>query len=78
MKVKVKLENNKIIGYFYQYSEKPLHKTGCNFDERTDHATAVEVDVPNIENIHVGFSQVIYGTFVENAEQYELSLKQGV
>ena len=78
MKVKCKLENNIIVGYFHQYSEKPLHKVGCNFDERTDHATAVEVDVPNIENIHVGYSQVIYGTFVENAEQYELSLKQGV
>ena len=78
MKVKCKLENNIIVGYFYQYSVKLLHKVGCNFDERTDHATAVEVDVPNIENIHVGYSQVIYGTFVENAEQYELSLKQGV
>ena len=78
MKVKCKLENNIIVGYFYQYSEKPLHKVGCNFDERTDHATAVQIDVPSIENIHIGYSQVIYGTFVENAEQYELSLKQGV
>lgn len=78
MKVKVKLDNNVIVGYFYQYSIKPLHKVGCNFDERTDHATAIEVEVPSIDNIHVGFSMVIDGTFVENKEQYELSLKQGV
>ena len=74
MRVKVKLENNKIIGYFYQYSEKPLHKVGCNFDERTDHATAIEIDVPIIENIHVGFSMVIDGAFVENKEAYLQSL----
>ena len=78
MRVKVKLENNKIIGYFYQYNDKPLCKIGCNFDERTDHATAIEIDVPSIENIHVGFSMVIDGAFVENKEQYEQYLKQGV
>ena len=75
MKVKVKLENNKIIGFFYKYSDKPLHKIGCNFDERTDHETAVEVEVPNIENIHVGYSQVVDGKFIENREAFESSLK---
>lgn len=74
MKVKVKLDNNVIVGFFYLYSEKPLHKVGCDFDERTDHATAVEVDVPSIENIHVGYSMVIDGTFVENKTAYEQSL----
>lgn len=70
MKVKCKLENNIIIGYFYQYSEKPLKKIGCNFDEKTDHASAVEIDVPSIESIHVGYSQVISGVFIENKEAY--------
>lgn len=70
MKVKVKLNNNIIVGYFYQYSDKPLHKVGCNFNEKTDHATAIEIDVPSIENIHVGYSQVIDGIFVENKEAY--------
>lgn len=75
MKVKCKLENNIIVGYFYQYSVKPLHKIGCNFDERTDHATAVEVEVPSIDNIHVGYSQVVDGKFIENKEAFESSLK---
>ena len=66
MKVKVKLENNIIVGYFHQYSEKPLHKVGCNFDEKTDHTTAVEIDVPSIDNIYINYSQVINGQFVEN------------
>lgn len=68
MKVKVKLDNNVIVGYFHQYSEKPLKKIGCNFDEKTDHETAVEVEVPSIDNIHVGYSQVIDGIFIENKE----------
>ena len=66
MKVKVKLDNNVIVGYFHQYSEKPLRKIGCNFDERADHATAVEVEVPDIDKIHINHSQVINGQFVEN------------
>ena len=75
MKVKCKLENNIIVGYFYQYSVKPLHKIGCNFDERTDHTTAVEVEVPSIDNIHVGYSQVVDGKFIENKEAFENALK---
>lgn len=66
MKVKVKLDNNTIIGFFYQYSEKPLKKIGCNFDERTDHITAVEIEVPSIDNIHINYSQVINSVFIEN------------
>lgn len=76
MKVKVKLENNIIVGYFHQYSEKPLYKIGCNFDEKTDHETAVEVEVESLDQIHVGYSQVLYGVFVENKEAYELSLSE--
>lgn len=71
MKVKCKLENNIIVGYFYQYSEKPLHKTGCNFNEKTDHATAIEIEVPSIDNIHVGFSMVMGGQFIENKPKEE-------
>ena len=66
MKVKCKLKDNVIIGYFHQYSDKPLHKVGYNFNERTDHATAVEVEVPSINSIHINHSQVINGQFVEN------------
>ena len=66
MKVKCKLKDNVIVGYFHQYSDKPLHKVGCNFNEKTDHATAVEVEVPSINSIHIKYSQVINGQFVEN------------
>ena len=66
MKVKCKLKDNVIVGYFHQYSDKPLHKVGCNFNERTDHATAVEVEVPSINSIHINHSQVINGQFIEN------------
>lgn len=66
MKVKVKLDNNVIVGYFHQYSDKPLHKVGCNFNEKTDHETAVEIEVPSIDAIHINHSQVINGQFVEN------------
>lgn len=66
MKVKCKLKDNVIVGYFHQYSDKPLHKVGCNFNEKTDHATAVEVEVPGIDKIHVNHSQVISGVFIEN------------
>lgn len=78
MIVDVKLnEDKKIVGFFHKFSDKPLHKIGCNFDENKDFATSVKIEVPSIDNIHVGYSMVIYGTFVENAEQYNQSI-QGV
>ena len=66
MKVKCKLNDNVIVGYFHQYSDKPLHKVGCNFNEKTDHATAVEVEVPSIDKIHINVSKVLDGMFIEN------------
>ena len=79
-KIYCKLDENKVIqGYFICFAKVPKYRAmGCNFDESKDFEHAVVIDSQYLDKIHIGYSQVIYGTFVENAEQYELSLKQGV
>ena len=69
-KIYCKLDENKVIqGYFICFAKEPKYRAiGCNFDEKTDHEIAIEVEVPSIDNIHVGYSQVINGTFIENKE----------
>lgn len=65
MKVKCKLKDNVIIGYFCQYSEKPLHKVGCNFDESKDFENAVTIDIKYLDKIVIGQSKVINHNFIE-------------
>ena len=79
-KIYCKLDENKFIkGYFICFAKVPKYRAmGCNFDESKDFANAVVIDSQYLDKIHIGFSMVINGQFVENAEQYELSLKQGV
>ena len=79
-KIYCKIDENKVIqGYFICFAKNPKYRAmGCNFDESKDFANAVVIDSQYIDKIHIGYSQVIYETFVENREQYELSLKQGV
>ena len=79
-KIYCKLDENKVIqGYFICFVKVPKYRAmGCNFDESKDFENAVMIDSQYLDKIHVGYSQVIYGTFVENAELYEQSLKQGV
>ena len=79
-KIYCKLDENKVIqGYFICFAKEPKYRAmGCNFDESKDFENSVVIDSQYLDNIHIGYSQVIDGTFVENAEQYELSLKQGV
>ena len=79
-KIYIILDNeNKIQKYFIQYTEMPIsgkaYKTGCNFDESKDFENAVVIDSQYLNLIHIGYSQVINGKFVENKEQYENSLK---
>ena len=79
-KIYCKLNENKVIqGYFICFAKEPKYRAmGCNFDESKDFENAVVIDSQYLDKIHIGYSQVIYGTFVENGEQYELSLKQEV
>ena len=72
MIVDVKLnEYKKIIGYYCIIKNKPLQKIACNFDETKDLSMSVKIEVPSIDNIHIDYSMVIDGAFIENKEQYE-------
>ena len=79
-KIYCKLDENKNIqGYFICFAKEPKYRAmGCNFDGSKDFENAVVIDSQYLDKIHIGYSQVIYGTFVENGEQYKLSLKQEV
>ena len=79
-KIYCKLDENKVIqGYFICFAKVPKYRAmGCNFDESKDFENAVVIDSQYLDHIYVGFSMIIDGAFVENKEQYVLSLKQGV
>lgn len=70
-------ENNTIQGYFICFAKEPKYKTmGCEFDESIDFENAVVISPEYLDKIHVGYSQVIGGEFIENKEEYENSQKK--
>lgn len=68
-------EQNKIQGYFICFNKEPKYRAmGCNFDESKDFENAVVISPEYLDKIHIGFSKVENGVFVENKE-YENSLE---
>lgn len=76
-KIYCKLDENKIIqGYFICFAKEPKYRAmGCNFDESKDFENAVVISPEYLDKIHVGFSKVVDGKFIENKEAFESSLK---
>lgn len=75
-KIYCKLENNIIQGYFICFAKEPKYRAmGCNFDESKDFENVVVISPEYLDKIHIGFSKVENGIFVENLEEYENSLK---
>ena len=70
-KIYCKIDENKVIqGYFICFAKEPKYKAmGCNFDESKDFENAVVIDASYLEQIHVGYSQIINGVFIENKPQ---------
>ena len=74
MKVKVNLDiNNLIVGYFAVLSEKPYKAVGDNFLKEN----SIEIDIPSVDLIHIGYSKVANGVFVENLEEYTKYQEKG-
>lgn len=77
-KIYCKLDENKVIqSYFICFAKEPKYRAMSvnNFDESKDFENAVVISPEYLDKIHVGYSQVIAGEFVENLEEYENSLK---
>lgn len=70
-KIYCKLDENKVIqGYFICFAKVPKYRaTGCNFDESKDFENAVVIDSQYFDKIHVGYSKVENGIFIENKPQ---------
>ena len=70
-KIYCKLDENKTIqGYFICFAKEPKYRAmGCNFDESKDFENAVVIDSQYLDKIHVGYSKIEYGIFVENRPQ---------
>lgn len=70
-KIYCKLNENKTIqGYFICFAKEPKYRAiGCNFDESKDFENAVVIDSQFLDRIHVGFSKVENGIFIENKPQ---------
>ena len=68
-KIYCKLDENKVIqGYFICFAKVPKYRAMAvgNFDESKDFENAVVIDSQYLDLIHIGYSQVINGQFVEN------------
>ena len=70
-KIYCKLDENKTIqGYFICFAKEPKYRaTGCNFDESKDFENAVVINPEYLDKIHVGYSKVENGVFIENKPQ---------
>lgn len=63
-----------IQGYFICFAKEPKYRAmGCNFDESKDFENAVVISPEYLDKIHIGYSKVENGVFVENKEEYENS-----
>ena len=76
-KIYCKIDENKVIqDYFICFAKEPKYKAmGCNFDESKDFENAVVIDSQYLDLIHIGFSMIIDGQFIENKEAFENYLK---
>lgn len=74
-KIYCKLDENKVIqAYFICFAKEPKYRAQvCNFDESKDFENAVVIDSQYLDLIHIGFSMVIDGQFIENKEAFENS-----
>ena len=70
-KIYCKLDENKVIqGYFICFAKEPKYRAmACNFDESKDFENAVVIDSHYLDKIHIGYSKVENGIFVENQPQ---------
>lgn len=73
-------ENNIITKIFYREIKFEKSKSIWNirkenFDEDVDFENAVVISPEYLDKIHIGFSKVENGVFIENKEEYENSLK---
>ena len=70
-KIYSKLDENKVIqGYFICFAKVPKYRAmGCNFDESKDFENAVVIDSQYLDKIHIGYSKVENGVFIENKPQ---------
>ena len=60
-------EQNKIQGYFICFAKEPKYRAiGCNFDESVDFENAIIIEPEHLDQIHVGFSKIENGVFMEN------------
>ena len=63
-------ENNVIQGYLICFAKEPKYRAmGCNFDESKDFENAVVIDNQYLDKIHIGYSKVENGVFIENKQQ---------
>lgn len=70
-KIYCKLDENKVIqAYFICFAKEPKYRAmGCNFDESKDFENVVVIDSQYLDKIHVGYSKVENGIFIENKPQ---------
>ena len=71
-KIYCKLDENKVIqAYFICFAKEPKYRAMAmnNFDESKDFENAVVIDSQYLDKIHIGFSKVENGVFVENKQE---------
>ena len=73
-KIYCKTKNNIIKGYYIRFNENGNCRAS-NFDVEIDFENAVIIDSQYLDKIHVGFSMIIDGQFIENKEAFENSSK---
>lgn len=75
-KIYCKLDENKVIqAYFICFAKEPKYRAMAvnNFDESKDFENAVVIDAQYLDMIHIGYSMIIDGQFIENKEAFENS-----
>ena len=72
-KIYCKLDNEKKIqGCFICFAKTPKYKANnYRFDESKDFENAVVIDSQYLDLIHIGYSMIIDGQFIENKQAFE-------
>ena len=81
MKIKYLLDkNNTIIAMQYVVIHNEKSKTGYDLVadnvELPTNPTYKEIEIDNVEKVHLGYSQIINGIFYENLDKYNAYLKE--
>ena len=80
MKIKYLLNNNIIIAMQYVVIHNEKSKTGFDLVaenvELPTNPIYQEMEIDNVEKVHLGFSQIINGIFYENLSTYNQHLEQ--